>query len=242
MRIFGITLTPAANSAGAPSGKKLEKSGSIESISQSKLHKTGKRHVSASYATTTAGAVGANDSSASLVDHRSTLKPVVAPLSRRTSLYNGMPSAAETDRDALTSPTQAAVAHKRTLTRTGSAHYVAESECLAYGRWITAELQEDPDTQRFMPLNSAQALFDACCDGVLLSKLLAKVAPGSLPLAGLKLHPTTVWEMTENHERFLRGCDRAGLKATNVRPMDMVGGLSDYLLLGIIWQIIELSL
>lgn len=128
-----------------------------------------------------------------------------------------------------------------------------EAECLAYTEHMNNLLKNDADLSKYLPVEGTQ-LFSAVKDGVLLTKLVNAIKPGSAAVAKLNrdininkvANPEPgskdVFKTTENQNIFLEAVNKlGGIKIVNIGAQDIIDGKED-LVLGLVWQIIRAHL
>jgi len=128
-----------------------------------------------------------------------------------------------------------------------------EAECSAYTEHMNNLLKNDKDLSKYVPVEGT-ALFAIVKDGVLLTKLVEAIKPGSAAvgklnrdinvakLASPEPGSKDIFKTTENQNIFLEAVAKlGGVKIINVGAQDIIDGKED-LILGLVWQIIRAHL
>jgi hypothetical protein len=93
------------------------------------------------------------------------------------------------------------------------------------------------------PINpETNDLYERCNDGLVLCKLINFSAPNTIDERSLnkneKGKTMTIYQQLENLELALRSAEAIGCHVINIRPNDIRDG-KEHLILGILWQIIQ---
>eukprot|EP01133_Synstelium_polycarpum_P000192 gene192-230_t len=126
----------------------------------------------------------------------------------------------------------------------GSIHTFSEEEKVAYSKFISERLADQKSTLSiYIPIDSStNQLFTACNDGVLLNKLMESMFPAQVEMKGLvikaKMNP---FERVGNQNIVIKNALKVGCIIVNIGAQDLVNA-TEYLVLGIIWQIIKAGL
>ncbi|KAI8810389.1 Fimbrin N-terminal actin-Crosslinking domain, partial [Cladochytrium replicatum] len=120
-------------------------------------------------------------------------------------------------------------------------HFWSETETAAYVEWINSQLSDDPELGAYLPVSKAgTGLFQACRDGVLLSKLVNKSVPFTIDENRINKKPKSPIHMSENLQKVLNGARAIGCQVHNLGPEDIKNAVP-HLCLGLIWQVIKVS-
>jgi hypothetical protein len=100
-------------------------------------------------------------------------------------------------------------------------------------------MANETDLAHLLPIsNKGTALFSACRDGILLSKLLNRSVAGTINTASLNKNIRHPVHMSENLIKVLDGCKSIGVKVHNICPQDIIDAVP-HLCLSIISQILK---
>lgn len=136
---------------------------------------------------------------------------------------------------------------KKNITRiagaTGSSqHSIDEEELEQFVLHINQVLHGDADVGHYIPLKPASQLFNACQDGLILSKLINDAVPETIDERvlnmGDKLNP---FQMTENNNLAINSAKAIGCSVVNIGSQDLIEG-REHLVLGLVWQVIKAGL
>ena len=91
---------------------------------------------------------------------------------------------------------------------------------------------------KYIPIDidSAEGLFDAMKDGIVLCKLINWAGPGTIDERALNKSNTTVYEAYENLTLGLNSARSIGCNIVNIGAEDIIEG-RHHLVLGLLWQI-----
>lgn len=123
----------------------------------------------------------------------------------------------------------------------GGQHSYSVEEVRSFSDFINQLLASDEDLKNVLPLVKDD-LFKACAQSVLLCKLINAIKPGTIDERKIVVKPDmSMYEKIQNHDLAIRGARDLGCEIVNIGGMDLLEE-KPYLLLGIIWQIVERGL
>lgn len=99
-----------------------------------------------------------------------------------------------------------------------------------------------------LPIGESGELFDAVNDGILLSKLINKAAADTIDERALNFpsgKPLNPWEKKENQNLCINAAKAIGCSIVNIHGDDLMRtreAQKEYLVLGMIWQIVKIQL
>jgi len=116
-----------------------------------------------------------------------------------------------------------------------------EKQKKAYVQHINNSLTGDHDLS-YLPVNpDTNEIFDHVSSGILLSKLINKVEPGTVDVKKIKFHPKNQYECNENNLLSIEGAIKIGCKVVGIAPADLYEKKT-FAFLGLVWQIIRRDL
>lgn len=124
-------------------------------------------------------------------------------------------------------------------------HSFAEEECAAFVNHINRKLSDDPDLAYLLPVSTddVSELFSVVVDGVVLAKLINVAVPETIDERTINLQPSNRFHITENQNLALAAAKSIGLKVVNIGAGDIMEGVErPHLILGLVWQIVKMSL
>eukprot|EP01137_Pigoraptor_chileana_P016675 Opistho-2@6038 len=124
---------------------------------------------------------------------------------------------------------------------TASKHTFTDSEVRAYVDHIADSLGDDEDVKKMLPIEPAQKLFEVVKDGVLMCKLVNKARKETINASKITLNIKNPHQAVENHNLAIAGAKQIGCHVVNIDCTDLMEG-KEYLVLGLIWQIIKAKL
>jgi len=125
-----------------------------------------------------------------------------------------------------------------------SVHSYAEEECKAFSDFINARLADDENLSHLLPIATADGLFSAVSDGMLLCRLLNEAAPGAIDERAVnRISPSkpSRFHVTENQNLAISAAKGSGIKVVNVGAEDIIEG-QPHLILGLVWQMVKMAL
>ena len=126
-------------------------------------------------------------------------------------------------------------------------HTINEDERTEFTRHINAVLAGDPDIGDRLPFpTDTFEMFDACKDGLVLSKLINDSVPDTidervLNKPGKKIKSLNNFHFTENNNIVIQSAKGIGCSVVNIGSGDIIE-VREHLILGLIWQIIRRGL
>lgn len=124
----------------------------------------------------------------------------------------------------------------------GTTHSYSDEEKVAFVDWINHALSADAELKHSLPLKEDDlSLFEACGDGILLSKLINVSVADTIDERALNKKKLNVYKVHENQTLMLNSAKAIGCNIVNVGADDVIAG-TPHLILGIIWQIIRIGL
>ncbi|CAN9324189.1 unnamed protein product [Alternaria alternata] len=126
-------------------------------------------------------------------------------------------------------------------------HTINEDERTEFTRHINAVLAGDPDIGDRLPFpTDTFEMFDACKDGLVLSKLINDSVPDTidervLNKPGKKIKSLNNFHFTENNNIVIESAKGIGCSVVNIGSGDIIE-VREHLILGLIWQIIRRGL
>lgn len=140
-------------------------------------------------------------------------------------------------------------AHKTYFTgkTSGSTHTINDEERIEFTRHINSVLAGDSDIGERLPFSTENfQIFDECCDGLVLSKLINDSVPDTidtrvLNLPSAKKKVLNNFQMSENANIVINSAKAIGCVVVNVHSEDIIDG-KEHLILGLIWQIVRRGL
>jgi plastin-1 len=126
-------------------------------------------------------------------------------------------------------------------------HTINEDERTEFTRHINAVLAGDADIGDRLPFpTDTFEMFDACRDGLVLSKLINDSVPDTidervLNKPGRKLKKLNNFHFTENNNIVIESAKGIGCSVVNIGSGDIIE-VREHLILGLIWQIIRRGL
>jgi len=127
-------------------------------------------------------------------------------------------------------------------TATGATHSFAQAETRAFTLHVNEALAADADCAHLLPLEpESLQIFEALKDGVLLTKLINKVAEDTVDMRCVHLgaeRPLSVYEVTENLNLAINAAVALGCRVVNIGAGDIMMG-SPHLVLGLLWQVVK---
>jgi len=124
----------------------------------------------------------------------------------------------------------------------GTVHSFTEDEKLGFLDWINISLKNDPDLNSKLPISEkGNCLFEACHDGILLSKLINFSIPNTIDERALNKKNLNLFKIHENQSLCINSARAIGCNITNIGAEDLISG-TPHLCLGLTWQIIRLGL
>lgn len=115
-----------------------------------------------------------------------------------------------------------------------SIHFIDQEEVQQFIQHINIFLNQ----QESKPIHD---LFDEAKDGILLSKLINAISPGTIDERVLNSSPMNMYQMIENNTLVLGSAKAIGCIIINIGPKDLIEK-REHLVLGLIWQLIKKSL
>ncbi|KAI3389677.1 hypothetical protein SNEBB_008935 [Seison nebaliae] len=129
-----------------------------------------------------------------------------------------------------------------------SYHTVEHRERIAFATWMNNNLRDDPHLSlntHPIDVNSTDDLYKKCTNGILLCKLINLAVPSTIDVRTIntskKSNELNVYEKHENIQLALNSAESIGCNVINMRP-DEIEKARPHLTLGLIWQIIRISL
>ncbi|KYQ88474.1 calponin (CH) domain-containing protein [Tieghemostelium lacteum] len=126
----------------------------------------------------------------------------------------------------------------------GSVHTFSEEEKVAYSKFINERLDDQEQLKpTYIEIDpSTNQLFNNCKDGVLLNKLMESLFPKEVELKGLVIKKNiNPFEAIQNQNIVIKNALKVGCIIVNIGAQDLIDA-KEYLVLGIIWQIIKSGL
>lgn len=125
----------------------------------------------------------------------------------------------------------------------GGQHTYSKEEVRSFTDFINQLLKDDPDLKRVLPMaTDSEQLFSVCSQSILLPKLINAVKPGTIDERKICVKPDmSTFEMIQNHDLAIKGAKDLGCNIINIGGLDLMEE-KPYLLLGIVWQIVEKGL
>lgn len=126
----------------------------------------------------------------------------------------------------------------------GIVHSVRHSEQLAFTKWINQNLANDVDLNLSKNLINPETkdLYTRCDNGLILCKLINFSVPKTIDERSInKQKNMSIYQKLENLELALRSAEAIGCHVVNIRPSD-VNNAKEHLILGLLWQIIQIGL
>lgn len=126
-------------------------------------------------------------------------------------------------------------------------HTINEDERTEFTRHINAVLAGDPDIGDRLPFpTDTFEMFDACKDGLVLSKLINDSVPDTidervLNKPGKKIKALNNFHFSENNNIVIESAKGIGCSVVNIGSGDIIE-VREHLILGLIWQIIRRGL
>jgi len=126
-------------------------------------------------------------------------------------------------------------------------HTINEDERTEFTRHINAVLAGDPDIGDRLPFpTDTFEMFDACKDGLVLSKLINDSVPDTidervLNKPGKKIKSLNNFHFTENNNIVIESAKGIGCSVVNIGSGDIIE-VREHLILGLIWQVIRRGL
>eukprot|EP01134_Creolimax_fragrantissima_P002931 CFRG2931T1 len=127
---------------------------------------------------------------------------------------------------------------------TGTTHSATEDEKVAFVDWINYSLGSDEDLKKTgaVPMSEqGDALYSACHDGILMSKLINTAVPETIDERALNMGTESIYKIHENHTLTINSAKAIGCNIVNIGAQDIIDGVP-HLCLGMIWQIIRIGL
>jgi hypothetical protein len=125
----------------------------------------------------------------------------------------------------------------------GGQHTYSKEEVRSFTDFINQLLASDPDLAKVLPMDThSEDLFTVCANSILLCKLINAVKPGTIDERKIVVKPNlSTFEKIQNHDLAIKGAKDLGCNIINIGGLDLMEE-KPYLLLGIIWQIVEKGL
>ncbi|KAM4702355.1 LOW QUALITY PROTEIN: plastin-2 [Discoglossus pictus] len=123
----------------------------------------------------------------------------------------------------------------------GTQHsYSEEERCLC--NWINKAL-EDPDCKHVIPMNpDTDDLFNAVGDGIVLCKMINLSVADTIDERAINKKKLTPFTIQENLNLALNSASAIGCHVVNIGAEDLKEGKPEYLVLGLLWQVIKIGL
>lgn len=124
-----------------------------------------------------------------------------------------------------------------------SQHSIDEEELEQFVLHINQVLKQDADISDRANIDPhSHQLFQACQDGLVLSKLINDSAPDTIDERVLNMGPRlNPFQMTENNNVVINSAKAIGCSVVNIGSQDLIEG-REHLVLGLIWQVIKVGL
>jgi hypothetical protein len=125
----------------------------------------------------------------------------------------------------------------------GGQHTYSKEEVRSFTDFINQLLADDPSLKSVLPMRTdSEDLFQVCAQSILLCKLINAVKPGTIDERKICVKPEmSTFEKIQNHDLAIKGAKDLGCNIINIGGLDLMEE-KPYLLLGIIWQIVEKGL
>ncbi|EPZ33975.1 Actinin-type, actin-binding domain-containing protein [Rozella allomycis CSF55] len=122
-------------------------------------------------------------------------------------------------------------------------HSINEDEQEQFASHINQVLKNDKDVGGKLPIDThSMAIYEACKDGLVLSKLINDSVPDTIDERVLNISPKlNPFQMTENNNVVINSAKAIGCSVVNIGSQDLIEG-RPHLILGLIWQIIKIGL
>ncbi|KAH9251036.1 hypothetical protein BASA81_011096 [Batrachochytrium salamandrivorans] len=131
---------------------------------------------------------------------------------------------------------------KTVESESGAKHTYSEEEAVAFSNHINQTLRGDVRLQDRLPLGSAEDLFSAVEDGLLLIKLINKAVPDTVDeRATNSKQGLNIFQKNENQNLVVNAAKAIGCKVVNIHNEDLISG-KPHLVLGLVWQIVRIQL
>ncbi|KAM3868896.1 plastin-3 isoform 2-T2 [Diretmus argenteus] len=128
------------------------------------------------------------------------------------------------------------------LSSEGTQHSFSEEERFAFVNWINTALENDPDCKHVLPMDpTADSLFKAVGDGVVLCKMINLSVPDTIDERAINKKKLTAFTVQENLNLALNSASAIGCHVVNIGALDLREG-KPHLVLGLLWQIIKIGL
>lgn len=129
----------------------------------------------------------------------------------------------------------------------GGYHSYSTEELSAFSDHINNVLGDDPDVAYLMPINpDTDDLFNKVSDGILLAKFVNCVKADTIYLRALNFPKPgknmSIFKNNENLNLVLNACTAIGVVCVNIGATDIREIENPSLILGLLWQIVRLSL
>lgn len=130
-----------------------------------------------------------------------------------------------------------------TLQNQHAQHTFSTEERAGFADYINSVLSSDPDLKGILPINpDNDDLFNACKNGILMSKLINHAIRGTVDERAINKGATlNAFKVIENQNLAINSAKAIGCTVVNVGAQDLVEGRS-HIVLGLIWQIIRIGL
>lgn len=122
-------------------------------------------------------------------------------------------------------------------------HSINEDEQEQFVIHINQSLRSDPDLKGVLPMDSKShsVLYEACQDGLVLSKLINFSVPETIDERALNKGKLNMFQKTENNNVAINSAKAIGCSVVNIGSQDLIEG-REHLVLGLVWQIIKIGL
>eukprot|EP01091_Cochliopodium_minus_P019084 TRINITY_DN790_c0_g1_i1.p1 TRINITY_DN790_c0_g1~~TRINITY_DN790_c0_g1_i1.p1 ORF type:complete len:529 (-),score=150.72 TRINITY_DN790_c0_g1_i1:98-1684(-) len=132
------------------------------------------------------------------------------------------------------------------LGSSGSSHSYSNEEKEAFVDFINNSLAGDQDLKGVIPISlDGEALFQACKDGILLSKLINAAVPDTIDERALSKptggKPLDIYRSTDNLNLAINSASAIGCTVVNIHPTTIYEG-RPHIISGLVWQIIKVAL
>lgn len=132
----------------------------------------------------------------------------------------------------------------------GAHHSYAEEEKIAFSEHLNNCLASDPQLSDKLPIDpNSDQLFSVISDGVVMAKLINKAVAETIDERTVNIpkgsKPLNPWEKKENQNLVINSAKAIGCNIVNVHASDLMDTLANnkqYLVLGMVWQIVKIQL
>lgn len=120
-------------------------------------------------------------------------------------------------------------------------HSVTDEEKAGFANIISHTLRDDPDLAALLPIKPfGNDLFEKVRSGVILCKLINAAHPGTIFEKAINIKSNiNIFQITENLNLAINAAKSIGCTVVSIHPESIIEQ-REYLILGIIWQIIKI--